>query len=57
LARWRRPAGPRAFRSAYRVFNFLLAATPALIAHHQLQSIITDRDALREASEPSGPGP
>jgi uncharacterized membrane protein YbhN (UPF0104 family) len=42
---------------AYRVFNFLLAATPALIAHHHLQSIITDRDVLREAPEPSGPGP
>lgn len=26
---------------AYRMFNFLLAATPGLIAHHQLQAIIT----------------
>jgi uncharacterized membrane protein YbhN (UPF0104 family) len=42
---------------AYRAFNFLLAATPALIAHRQLQSIITNGDAPSEASNPSGSGP
>ena len=39
---------------AYRVFNFLLAATPALIAHHQLQPIITRWRRIRGGS-PSGP--
>jgi uncharacterized membrane protein YbhN (UPF0104 family) len=42
---------------AYRAFNFLLAATPALLAHHQLQSIITDGGAPQEASKPSASGP
>jgi uncharacterized membrane protein YbhN (UPF0104 family) len=37
---------------AYRIFNFLLAATPGLIAHQQLQAIIT-RNSVRERS----PGP
>jgi uncharacterized membrane protein YbhN (UPF0104 family) len=33
---------------AYRVFNFLLAATPALIAHRQLEPVITlKRPSLR----------
>jgi hypothetical protein len=33
---------------AYRVFNFLLAATPALIAHRQLEPVIAlKRPSLR----------
>jgi uncharacterized membrane protein YbhN (UPF0104 family) len=42
---------------AYRAFNFLLAATPALLAHHQLQSIIASDRKAGEASEPTGSGP
>jgi uncharacterized membrane protein YbhN (UPF0104 family) len=42
---------------AYRAFNFLLAATPALLANHQLQSIISTGREASEASEPSGSGP
>jgi uncharacterized membrane protein YbhN (UPF0104 family) len=38
---------------AYRLFNFLLAATPGLIAHHQLQAIIT-RNAARKSSRAAG---
>lgn len=34
---------------AYRAFNFLLAATPALVAHRQLHSIMRNGDALRES--------
>lgn len=41
---------------AYRAFNFLLVATPALLAHRQLQSIITTDSAPAEVPEPSGPG-
>src|ERR1700722_9015445 len=33
---------------AYRGFNFLLAATPALIAHRQLESVIATRVELRK---------
>jgi uncharacterized membrane protein YbhN (UPF0104 family) len=42
---------------AYRVFNFLLAATPGLIAHRQLQPMITPkavRDRARRLRESSG---
>jgi uncharacterized membrane protein YbhN (UPF0104 family) len=38
---------------AYRFFNFLLAATPGLIAHEQLQTMIrrnAERNAARESS-------
>jgi uncharacterized membrane protein YbhN (UPF0104 family) len=34
---------------AYRIFNFLLAATPGLIAHHQLQNMIS-KDSGRRRS-------
>jgi uncharacterized membrane protein YbhN (UPF0104 family) len=40
---------------AYRFFNFLLAATPGLIAHHQLQTMITANAApgkYRQRPEP-----
>jgi hypothetical protein len=30
---------------AYRVFNFLLVATPALIAHRQLSPVLARADA------------
>jgi uncharacterized membrane protein YbhN (UPF0104 family) len=36
---------------AYRTFNFLLAATPGLLAHHQLQPMMTRREKPGEASE------
>ena len=39
---------------AYRVFNFLLAATPGLIAHRQLQPMIARRRQLR--AKPPRPG-
>jgi uncharacterized membrane protein YbhN (UPF0104 family) len=39
---------------AYRVFNFLLAATPALIAHRQLESVIAARVELRKRKRSSG---
>jgi uncharacterized membrane protein YbhN (UPF0104 family) len=42
---------------AYRVFNFLLAATPALIAHHQLQPMIIRWRRVRAARPQGGPGP
>jgi hypothetical protein len=32
---------------AYRIFNFLLAATPGLIANQQLQTIISNGSARR----------
>jgi uncharacterized membrane protein YbhN (UPF0104 family) len=35
---------------AYRAFNFLLAATPGLIAHRQLQPVIEKTHALRRAA-------
>ncbi len=35
---------------AYRAFNFLLAATPGLIAHRQLQPVMEKTHALRRAS-------
>jgi uncharacterized membrane protein YbhN (UPF0104 family) len=34
---------------AYRVFNFLLASTPALIAHHQLKPLMAITEKLKEA--------
>ncbi|MGZ6639205.1 MAG: lysylphosphatidylglycerol synthase domain-containing protein [Solirubrobacteraceae bacterium] len=40
---------------AYRAFNFLLAATPALIAHHQLQPILATADRLRRRERSSSP--
>jgi len=42
---------------AYRAFNFLLAATPALIAHHQLEPLLAAADKPRqpERSSPSSP--
>ena len=40
---------------AYRAFNFLLAATPALIAHRQLQPLFARRRRLEQG--PPGPGP
>ena len=39
---------------AYRVFNFLLVATPALIAHYQLQEHFRLR--RHEAPRPEAPG-
>jgi uncharacterized membrane protein YbhN (UPF0104 family) len=40
---------------AYRVFNFLLAATPGLVAHRQLQPMIARRRRqLRAKSPPTG---
>jgi hypothetical protein len=43
---------------AYRVFNFLLAATPGLIAHRQLQPIFESsrRRRLRRRPGKDGPG-
>ncbi|MGO9885138.1 MAG: hypothetical protein ACLPV4_19240, partial [Solirubrobacteraceae bacterium] len=40
---------------AYRAFNFLLAATPALIARHQLAPLLAAADKLRrpERSSPN----
>jgi uncharacterized membrane protein YbhN (UPF0104 family) len=38
---------------AYRVFNFLLAATPALIAHRQLAPVIAITDELRRRKRAS----
>ncbi len=38
---------------AYRAFNFLLAATPALIAHRQLQPILAGAERLRRRSAQS----
>ncbi len=35
---------------AYRVFNFLLAATPALIARHQLEPLLAGAERLRRRS-------
>jgi uncharacterized membrane protein YbhN (UPF0104 family) len=40
---------------AYRAFNFLLAATPALIAHRQLQPLITRARQWRERASGAGP--
>jgi uncharacterized membrane protein YbhN (UPF0104 family) len=40
---------------AYRVFNFLLAATPALIAHRQLQPIIARGRQWRSKAPRAGP--
>jgi uncharacterized membrane protein YbhN (UPF0104 family) len=37
---------------AYRIFNFLLAATPGLIAHQQLQTIISNGSARRRHPTP-----
>jgi hypothetical protein len=38
---------------AYRVFNFLLAATPALVAHYRLQETIGEhRRKSRRAKVP-----
>jgi uncharacterized membrane protein YbhN (UPF0104 family) len=39
---------------AYRAFNFLLAATPALIANRQLDSVLAGRKVVSESS-PGGP--
>jgi uncharacterized membrane protein YbhN (UPF0104 family) len=39
---------------AYRVFNFLLAATPALIAHRQLQPVIGVEHKLGPGARPPG---
>jgi uncharacterized membrane protein YbhN (UPF0104 family) len=40
---------------AYRAFNFLLAATPALIAHHQLQPMIARGRQWRSKPPRAGP--
>lgn len=37
---------------AYRTFNFLLAATPALIAHRQMQPLLATADELRRRKPP-----
>ena len=45
---------------AYRFFNFLLAATPGLIAHQQLQTMIRENAGLtdgRQRRGPPGPDP
>ncbi|MEA2197559.1 MAG: putative heme transporter [Solirubrobacteraceae bacterium] len=39
---------------AYRAFNFLLAATPALIAHRQLEPLLATADRLRRTKADSG---
>jgi uncharacterized membrane protein YbhN (UPF0104 family) len=36
---------------AYRAFNLVLAATPGLLANHQLQSLITSRDKPGDRSD------
>jgi hypothetical protein len=36
---------------AYRVFNFLLAAAPALIAHRQLTPVLDAADRLERAGQ------
>ncbi len=41
---------------AYRVFNFLLAATPALIAHRHLRPLLTVADELRGVRHSSAGG-
>jgi hypothetical protein len=33
---------------AYRAFNFLLAATPALIAHRHVQPLLASAEELRK---------
>jgi hypothetical protein len=38
---------------AYRVFNLVLAAAPALIAHRQLEPILAAADKLRLAKPTS----
>ena len=38
---------------AYRAFNFLLAATPALIARHQLEPLLAAADKLRQPERSS----
>jgi uncharacterized membrane protein YbhN (UPF0104 family) len=42
---------------AYRVFNFLLAATPALIAHRQLESMFTAGRISRRTQRDARPPP
>jgi uncharacterized membrane protein YbhN (UPF0104 family) len=42
---------------AYRVFNFLLASTPGLIAHRQLQPLMTIAAKLKEAGRSSRGAP
>jgi uncharacterized membrane protein YbhN (UPF0104 family) len=39
---------------AYRIFNFVLAATPGLIADHQLQAIINGNSARTRRLRPTG---
>jgi uncharacterized membrane protein YbhN (UPF0104 family) len=41
---------------AYRAFNFLLAATPALIAHRQLEPVLAIAEKLRQAKPDSSAG-
>jgi uncharacterized membrane protein YbhN (UPF0104 family) len=41
---------------AYRAFNFLLAATPALIAHRQLKPVLAVAEKLSQAKPDSSPG-
>jgi uncharacterized membrane protein YbhN (UPF0104 family) len=41
---------------AYRAFNFLLAATPALIAHRQLEPVLALADELSDATSKSSVG-
>ena len=41
---------------AYRIFNFLLAATPALIAHRQLQPILGGGGGAMSSGEPPRAG-
>jgi uncharacterized membrane protein YbhN (UPF0104 family) len=40
---------------AYRLFNFLLAATPGLIAHRQLQAMIASNTELNERGQRPDP--
>jgi hypothetical protein len=40
---------------AYRIFNFVLAATPGLIADSQLQAIINRNSARNDGAEPPAP--
>jgi len=37
---------------AYRIFNFLLAAAPALVAHHQLNPLLARRERRQASSSP-----
>ncbi|MGH2871713.1 MAG: lysylphosphatidylglycerol synthase domain-containing protein [Solirubrobacteraceae bacterium] len=41
---------------AYRAFNFLLVAIPALLAHRQLESLLSGGSAAAQSTRPAGEG-